>query len=74
MYNIDMSNKVLEHIAWKYAPVKKRVKASMEGRILEYKAKTIKQEKEKKGIKKEPKAGIQSIIDSLTLYPYQIMS
>lgn len=38
---IDMSNKVLEHIAQKYETVRKGVKSVMGGRILEYEAKTI---------------------------------
>ena len=38
---IDMSNKVLEHIAEKYDKVKEEVKYIMGGRILEYEAKTI---------------------------------
>ncbi len=41
---IDMSNKVLEHIAVKYDSVKEGVKAVMGGKILEYEAKTIKRE------------------------------
>ncbi|MCI8992212.1 MAG: hypothetical protein HFG80_05715 [Eubacterium sp.] len=41
---IDMSNKVLEHIAVKYNSVKEGVKAIMVGKILEYEAKTIKRE------------------------------
>ena len=38
---IDMSNKVLEHIAQKYETVRKGVKSVMGGRRLEYEAKTI---------------------------------
>lgn len=41
---IDMSNKVLEHIAVKYNSVKEGVKAVMGGKVLEYEAKTIKKE------------------------------
>lgn len=41
---IDMSNKVLEHIAVKYNSVKEGVKAVMGGKVLEYEAKTIKRE------------------------------
>jgi len=41
---IDMSEKVLEHIAAKYNAVREGVKAVMGGRILEYEAKTIKRE------------------------------
>ena len=42
---IDMSNKVLEHIAIKYNSVREGVKAVMGGRVLEYEAKTIKRYK-----------------------------
>lgn len=41
---IDMSNKVLVHIAAKYNAVRKGVKDIMGGRVLEYEAKTIKRE------------------------------
>ena len=41
---IDMSDKVLEHIAAKYDTVKEGVRAVMGGRVLEYEAKTIKKE------------------------------
>ena len=47
---IDMSNKVLEHIAAKYDSVKEGVKAVMGGKVLEYEAKIIKQEGVKEGI------------------------
>ena len=46
---IDMSNKVLEHIAVKYHSVKEGVKSVMGGKILEYEAKTIKREGMKQG-------------------------
>ena len=41
---IDMSNKVLEHIAHKYETVRKGVKSVMGGKVLEYEAKTIREE------------------------------
>lgn len=41
---IDMSNKVLEHIAVKYDKVREEVKAAMGGRVLDYEAKTIRNE------------------------------
>lgn len=47
---IDMSNKVLEHIAIKYDSVKEGVKAVMGGKVLEYEAKTIRREGIKEGI------------------------
>ena len=52
---IDMSNKVLEHIAKKYTVLKEGVKNVMGGKILEYEAKTIRNagiaEGEEKGIR-----------------------
>lgn len=59
---IDMSNKVLEHIAEKYDSVKKGVKAIMGGKVLEYEAKTIKREGVKEGIKE----GIEQGEDKLS--------
>lgn len=47
---IDMSNKVLEHIAVKYNFVREGVKAVMGGKVLEYEAKTIKKEGIEQGI------------------------
>lgn len=41
---VDMSNKVLEHIAQKYSNIREGVKAVMGGKILEYEAKSIKRE------------------------------
>ena len=49
---IDMSNKVLEHIAVKYHSVKEGVKSVMGGKILEYEAKTIKREGMEQGDRK----------------------
>lgn len=48
---MDMSNKVLEHIAAKYDSVREGVKAVMGGKVLEYEAKTIKREGIEEGIK-----------------------
>ena len=45
----DMSNKVLEHIAEKYENVKKGVSSVMGGKVLEYEAKTIRNEGIKEG-------------------------
>lgn len=47
---IDMTNKVVKHIAKKYEEVREGVKAVMGGRILEYEAKAIKNEGRKEGI------------------------
>ena len=47
---IDMSNKVLEHIAVKFNSVKEGVKSVMGGKVLEYEAKTIKREGIREGI------------------------
>ena len=41
---IDMSGKVLEHIANNYQNVKEGVKSVMGGKVLEYEAKTIRNE------------------------------
>ena len=48
---VDMSNKVAEHIAEKYDCVKEGVKFAMGGRVLEYEAKTIRNEGIREGIK-----------------------
>jgi len=58
---IDMSNKVLEHIAVKYNSVKEGVKAVMGGKVLEYEAKTIKKEGVKEGIEQ----GIEGTVSIL---------
>ena len=59
---IDMSNKVLEHIAKKYNSVKEGVKAVMGGKILEYEAKTIKKEGMKEGIEEGIEEGIKGTV------------
>ena len=61
---IDMSNKVLEHIAKKYHAVREGVKSVMGGKVLEYEAKTIKREGIKEGIK-EGIEGTVSILKNL---------
>ena len=48
---MDMSNKVLVHIARKYENVMEGVKQVMGGRVLDYEAKRIKNEGIKEGIK-----------------------
>ena len=58
---VDMSNKVLEHIALKYNSVREGVKAVMGGKVLEYEAKTIKQE----GIKEGIEQGIEGTVSIL---------
>lgn len=63
---IDMSNKVLAHIAAKYDTVRKGVRAVMVGRVLEYKAKTIKREGIKEG-KTEGIKGAVSILKNLNI-------
>ena len=62
---IDMSNKVLEHIAAKYNSVKEGVKAVMGGKVLEYEAKTIKKEGIKEGIKQGIEQGIEGTVSIL---------
>ncbi len=63
---IDMSNKVLEHIAAKYISVKEGVKAVMGGKVLEYEAKTIKREGIEQGIE-QGIMGTVSILKNLGL-------
>ncbi len=63
---IDMSNKVLEHIAVKYNSVKEGVKTVMGGKILEYEAKTIKREGLREGLKEGLKEGIEQGEDRLS--------
>ena len=73
---IDMSNKVLEHIAVKYQSVREGVKTVMGGRILEHEAKTIKKEGIKEGVKEGIKEGIEgtvSILKDLGVPPQTIL-
>ncbi len=69
---IDMSNKVLEHIAMKYISVKEGVKAVMGGKVLEYEAKTIKREGIEEGIK-EGIGGTVSILKNLGISSQTIL-
>ena len=62
---IDMSNKVLVHIAAKYNAVRKGVKDIMGGRVLEYEAKTIKREGIAEGRAQEREASIKSTVSIL---------
>ena len=55
---MDMSNKVLVHIARKYENVMEGVKQVMGGRVLDYEAKRIKNEGIEEGIKEGIKEGI----------------
>jgi hypothetical protein len=63
-----MSNKVLAHIASKYNTVRKGVKSIMGGRVLEYEAKTIRNEGIEEGIR-----GTVSILEKLGI-PSQTIS
>ena len=58
---IDMTNKVLEHIAAKYNSVREGVKSVMGGKILEYEAKAIKRE----GIEQGIEQGIEGTVSIL---------
>lgn len=58
---LDMSGKVLEHIAKKYGAVKKGVGSIMGGKILEYEAKTIKEEGREEGREE----GIHKMVSTL---------
>lgn len=62
---IDMSNKVLEHIAAKYKSIKEGVKSVMGGKVLEYEAKTIKREGIKEGLEEGLKEGIKGTVSIL---------
>ena len=55
----DMSNKVLEHIAEKYKNVREGVSSVMGGKVLEYEAKTIKNEGIKEGMQEGLQKGLQ---------------
>ena len=55
---MDMSNKVLVHIARKYENVMEGVKQVMGGKVLDYEAKRIKNEGIEEGIKEGIKEGI----------------
>ena len=55
---MDMSNKVLMHIARKYENVMEGVKQVMGGKVLDYEAKRIKNEGIEEGIKEGIKEGI----------------
>lgn len=54
---IDMSKKVLEHIAQKYEAVKEGVRSVMGGKVLEYEAKAIKNEGVREGLNEGRKEG-----------------
>lgn len=78
---MDMSNKVLEHIALKYNSVKEGVKAVMGGKVLEYEAKAIKREGIKQGIEQGIEQGIVqgitgtvSILKNLDIPPQIILA
>ncbi len=47
---IDISNKVVEHIAWKFKRIREGVQSAMGGKVLEHEAKTIRNEGIKLGI------------------------
>ena len=54
---VDMTNRVLENIAAKYQKIRKGVKNAMGGQILEYEAKSIRNEGIKQGIEQGRKEG-----------------
>jgi len=60
-----MSNKVLEHIAKKYDAVRKGVKSVMGGKVLEYEAKTIRNEGLEEGLEKGMEKGIRGTVSIL---------
>ncbi len=69
---IEMSDRVLENIAGKYESVREGVKAVMGGKVLEYEAKTIRNEGLKEGVEKGIE-GTVSILKSMGLMPQEIM-
>ena len=74
---IDMSNKVLEHIAINYNSVREGVKTVMGGKVLEYEAKSIKREGIKEGIEQGIEQGIEgpvSILKALGTPPQTILA
>ena len=68
-----MSNKVLEHIAKKYDAVRKGVKSVMGGKVLEYEAKTIRNEGLKEGMEKGIR-GTVSILKKRNIPPQAIQA
>lgn len=56
---IDMSNKVLEHIAMKYNDLREGVKSVMGGKVLEYEAKSIRNEGIQEGLQRGIQKGMQ---------------
>ena len=64
---LDMSNKVLVHIAAKHEVVRKGVKAVMGGKILEYEAKTIRNEGIQQGLEQGLERGLEQGIEALVL-------
>ena len=56
---IDMSNKVLEHIAKKYENIRRGVKSIMGGKVLDYEAKTIRNEGLAEGMERGIERGIE---------------
>lgn len=66
---IDMTNKVLGHIAKEYASVREGVESVMGGRVLDYEAKTIKNEEREEGIKK-----LVTVLKDLNIPPQTILT
>ena len=56
---IDMSNKVLEHIAKRFENIRKGVKSVMGGKVLDYEAKTIRNEGVAEGIERGIERGME---------------
>jgi len=79
---VDMTNRVLKNIAAKYRRIREGVKDVMGGQILEYEAKSIRNEGRKEGIKEGMKEGkkeerissIREIMKNLHLTAEQAMS
>lgn len=71
---VDMTNRVLENIAAKYQKVRKGVKNAMGGQILEYEAKSIKNEGMKEGKMEERMTSIRELMKNLHFTAEQAMS
>ena len=68
---VDMSKKVLEHLAMKYSNVKKKVGAIMGGKILDYPAKQLRRQGQRDKLmeqvqkKLEKNCSVEQIADAL---------
>lgn len=74
---IEMSNKVVGHIAWKFEHIREGVQAVMGGKVLEHEAKTIRNEGILQGREEGREEGIRgtvSVLKSLGIAPQMILT